>query len=221
MAYWWLNACAIKPDLFDMDSELGRPDFDKADRPLAPQARLSVQPDDSQTAWPENNPGFTANEFVAYPAHGVGQISAIEVQTVAGTSLEFFVIYFAKSKMKVRVPTQKAAGAGIRMLCDPADIEQARRILGQSVPRSRTNWARLTKEYEAKIKSGEITALAEVVRDLQRRSATAEQSYSERQLYATALDRLSAEVALVERISEEEATSGLEALLKNKAGKVA
>jgi hypothetical protein len=88
MAYWWLNACAIKPDLFDMDSELGRPDFDNADRPLAPQARLSVQPDDSQTAWPENNPDFTANEFVAYPAHGVGQISAIEVQTVAGDSLE-------------------------------------------------------------------------------------------------------------------------------------
>ena len=79
----------------------------------------------------------------------------------------------------------------------------------------------MTKEYEAKIKSGEIIALAEVVRDLQRRSATAEQSYSERQLYATALDRLSAEVALVESISEEQAALGLERLLKSAAGKAA
>jgi CarD family transcriptional regulator len=123
--------------------------------------------------------------------------------------------------MKVRAPTQKAASIGIRKLCSPAAIEQVRRTLGQSVPRSRTNWAKLTKEYEAKIKSGEIIALAEVVRDLQRRSATAEQSYSERQLYATALDRLSAEVALVESISEEQAAAGLESLLKSAAGKAA
>ena len=86
-----------------MNLELGRPDFDNVDRPYAAQARLSVRPDDSQTAWPENTPGFRANEFVAYPAHGVGQILAIDVQTVAGDSLEFFVIYFAKSKMRVRV----------------------------------------------------------------------------------------------------------------------
>jgi len=164
---------------------------------------------------------FRMDEFVVYPGHGVGQITATDVQTVAGTSLEFFVIYFAKSKMKVRVPTQKAASAGIRKLCSPATIELARRTLGQSAPRSRTNWAKLTKEYEAKIKSGEITALAEVVRDLQRRNATSEQSYSERQLYATALDRLSAEVALVERVTEEAASSGLESLLKSRAGNVA
>lgn len=165
--------------------------------------------------------GFTKDEFVVYPGHGVGQITAIEVQTVAGASLEFFVLHFAKSKMKVRAPTQKAASIGIRKLCNPAAIEQVRRTLGQSVPRSRTNWAKLTKEYEAKIKSGEILALAEVVRDLQRRSATAEQSYSERQLYATALDRLSAEVALVEGVSEEQAALGLERLLKSAAGKAA
>ena len=165
--------------------------------------------------------GFKKNEFVVYPAHGVGQITAIEVQTVAGASLEFFVIHFAKAKMNVRAPTQKAASIGIRKLCGPAAIEQARRTLGQSTPRARANWAKLTKEYEAKIKSGEIVALAEVVRDLQRRSATAEQSYSERQLYATALERLSAEVALVERITEEQATSGLESLLKSRTGKAA
>jgi CarD family transcriptional regulator len=205
--------------LFKMNFEHRR--LDHADRGQETPIDFPVESDRSLSRRTADAFEFRQNEFVVYPGHGVGQITATEVQTVAGTSLEFFVIYFAKSKMKVRVPTQKAAGAGIRMLCDPADIEQARRILGQSVPRSRTNWARLTKEYEAKIKSGEITALAEVVRDLQRRSATAEQSYSERQLYATALERLSMEVALVERISEEQATSGLESLLKSSAGKAA
>jgi CarD family transcriptional regulator len=205
--------------LFKMNFEHRR--LDHADQGQETPIDFPVESDRTLSRRTADAFEFRQNEFVVYPGHGVGQITATEVQTIAGTSLEFFVIYFAKSKMKVRVPTQKAAGAGIRMLCDPADIEQARRILGQSVPRSRTNWARLTKEYEAKIKSGEITALAEVVRDLQRRSATAEQSYSERQLYATALERLSMEVALVERISEEQATSGLESLLKSSAGKAA
>jgi CarD family transcriptional regulator len=173
---------------------------------------------DQRTA---NSPEFRKNEFVVYPGHGVGQITAVEVQTVAGTSLEVFVIYFAKSKMKVRVPTQKLAGIGVRRLSSPAAIEQMRRTLNQSAPRSRTNWARLTKEYEAKIKSGEITALAEVVRNLHRQTATSEQSYSERQLYTAALDRLSAEVALVQCIAEEEARSGLESVLKSRAGNAA
>jgi CarD family transcriptional regulator len=214
-----LNACAIKPDLFDMDSELGRPDFDNADRPLAPQARLSVQPDDSQTAWPENNPGFTANEFVAYPAHGVGQISAIEVQTVAGDSLEFFVIYFAKSKMKVRVPTRKAASVGMRRLSDPATIAHVRRSLGQAALKARANWPRMIKECEAKIKSGDLVAMAEVMRDLYRRSTDSEQNYTERQLYAAALDRISGEVALVENISEENTVLELESLLMSRSGR--
>src|SRR3984885_160744 len=219
MAYWWLNACAIKPDLFDMNSELGRPDFDNADRPLAPQARLSVQPDDSQTAWPENNPGFTANEFVTYPAHGVGQISAIEVQTVAGDSLEFFVIYFAKSKMKVRVPTRKAASVGMRRLSDPATIAHVRRSLGQAALKARANWPRMIKECEAKIKSGDLVAMAEVMRDLYRRSTDSEQNYTERQFYAAALDRISGEVALVENISEENTVLELESLLMSRSGR--
>jgi CarD family transcriptional regulator len=187
------------------------------------EARIDfpVEGDGSRVQPPASSLEFTKDEFIVYPAHGVGQITAIEEQTVAGTSLEFFVIYFAKSKMKARVPTQKAASVGLRKLCSPAAIEQARRTLSQSVPRARTNWARLTKEYEAKIKSGEVTALAEVVRDLYRRNNTSEQSYSERQLHAAALGRLSAEVALVECISEEAAASALESLLKTKGGKLA
>jgi CarD family transcriptional regulator len=196
----------------DMNFEHRR--FDSVNQGHEARIDFSVEGDGNA-----NSVEFRNGEFVVYPAHGVGQITAIEVQTVAGSSLEFFVIYFAKSKMKARVPTQKAAGIGVRKLSSPAAIEQARRTLSQSAVKARINWARLTKEYEAKIKSGEIIALAEVVRDLHRRSATAEQSYSERQLYAAALDRLSGEVAQVERISEEEATSGLENLLKSRAAK--
>ena len=200
-----------------MNLELGTPDCDNADRPIVAHAHLSVQADDSQTALSENNPGFRANEFVAYPAHGVGQISAIEVQTVAGDSLEYFVIYFAKSKMKIRVPTRKAASVGMRRLSDPAAIEQVRRSLSQAAFRARANWPRLIKEYEAKIKSGDIIAIAEVMRDLYRRPTDSEQNYTERQLYATALDRVSGEVALIENVSEERAVLGLESLLMSRS----
>lgn len=193
--------------------------FDNSDQINEARIDLSVESNGNQIRWPESHLAFRTNEFVVYPAHGVGQISAIEVQTVAGTSLEFFVIYFAKSKMRARVPTRKAASIGIRKLSSPDAIEQARRILGQPAPRTRINWARLTKEYEAKLKSGDILALAEVMRDLHRRPAESEQSYSERQFYATALDRLSGEVALVEQIAEEKAVLELEGLLMSRAGR--
>ena len=160
--------------------------------------------------------GFIKDEFVVYPAHGVGQILAIEVQVVAGASLEFFVVYFAKSKMRARVPTHKAAGIGIRKLSSPAVIEQVRRTLSKTAPRARMHWSRLTKEYESKIKSGDVIALAEVMRDLHRRNAASEQSYSQWQFYLAALDRLSDEIALVERVTVEAAVLELESLLKAK-----
>src|ERR1700753_1490103 len=165
--------------------------------------------DESEIPERRNPCRFKKNEFVVYAAHGVGQITAIEVKTVAGTSLEFIVIYFTKLKMRARVPTQKASSVGLRKLSTPAVIEQARRTLSQAASKARTNWARLAKEYETKLKSGDIIALAEVMRDLHRQTAAYERSYSEQQFYATALDRLSGEVALVEHITEESAVSEL------------
>ena len=161
-------------------------------------------------------PGFSANEFVVYPTHGVGQVIAIEVQTVAGASLELFVLYFPKSKMTLRVPTQKAESVGMRKLSSPTVIQHVRQTLLQAAPRTRTSWLRLGKEYEAKIKSGNIIAIAEVLRDLCRRPFNSHQSYSESQLYAAALDRLSGEVALVEGVTEETAVSELESLVMTK-----
>jgi len=190
--------------------------FDNADHTHKAKIDLSVQSDGKSMERPHNAAGFTANEFVVYPAHGVGQIIAIEVQTVTGASLELFVLYFAKSKMTLRVPTQKAESLGMRKLSSPTVIQHVRQTLLRTTPRTRTSWPRLAKEYEAKIKSGNIIAIAEIVRDLCRRSVNSEQSYSESQLYAAALDRLSGEVALVEGVTEENALSELESLVMTK-----
>ncbi|MVT67566.1 CarD family transcriptional regulator [Bradyrhizobium pachyrhizi] len=157
--------------------------------------------------------GFRATDLIVYPAHGVGQIVAIEEQTMAGACLECFVVYFAKSKMTLRVPTRKAANVGMRQLSDPVSIEHMRRILGQAPHKARGNWSRLAQEYESKINSGNIIAIAEVMRDLYRPAVNAEQSYSERQLYAAAVERLSGEVALVSGITEAEAVRELESLI--------
>ena len=158
--------------------------------------------------------GFTEMDFIVYPAHGVGQIIAIEEQAVAGASLEFFVIYFAKSKMTVRVPTRKATNVGLRKPSDFAAVERVKRLLGEAPRKGRGAWSRLAQEYETKINSGSIVAVAEVVRDLSRSGGDSGQSFSERQLYASALNRLSGEIALVYRISDEQANKEIESLVK-------
>jgi CarD family transcriptional regulator len=196
-----------------MNLELAKIDFDNADQSHEAQAALSVQSDSDSAERPDIPLEFRPSEFVVYPAHGVGQILAIEVQTVAGACLEFFAIYFAKSKMKLHVPTQKASNVGMRKLSSSVTIEQARLTLSQTSRRTRVNWSRLIKEYEAKIKSGDVIALAEATRDLYRPPANPEQSYSERQLYTAALHRLAEEVAMVDGITEENAMSDLESVL--------
>jgi CarD family transcriptional regulator len=158
--------------------------------------------------------GFAEIDFVVYPSDGVGQILAIEEQTVAGASLEFFVIYFAKNKMTVRVPTRKATSVGLRKPSDSATFERTKRILSDAPRTGRGTWARLAQEYQAKINSGDVAAVAEVVRDLCRPGIDSGQSFSERQLYASALDRLSGEVAVVTGISEEQAVKEIESLVK-------
>jgi CarD family transcriptional regulator len=157
--------------------------------------------------------GFKTTDFIVYPAHGIGQITAIEEQTVAGASLEFFVIHFAKSKMTLRAPTRKAVNVGMRKLSDLGAIQRVRRTLGQAPHKARGIWSRLAQEYESKINSGDVIAIAEVMRDLYRPGANSGQSYSERQLYALALHRLSGEVALVSNITEEEAVEELESMV--------
>jgi CarD family transcriptional regulator len=157
--------------------------------------------------------GFKANEFVVYPAHGVGQILAIEEQEIAGARLELFVINFMKDKMTLRVPTAKVANVGMRKLSEPALVKRALETLKGRARVKRTMWSRRAQEYEAKINSGDIVAIAEVVRDLYRSESQPEQSYSERQLYEAALDRLSREIAVVQHSTETEAVKEIESQL--------
>ena len=157
--------------------------------------------------------GFKTNEFIVYPAHGVGQIVAIEEQEVAGAKLELFVINFVKDKMTLRVPTAKIVSVGMRKLAEGGLVRKALETLKGRARIKRTMWSRRAQEYEAKINSGDIVAIAEVVRDLYRSETQPEQSYSERQLYEAALDRLSREVAAVQRLTETEAIKEIEAAL--------
>ena len=157
--------------------------------------------------------GFKTNEFIVYPAHGVGQIVSIEEQEVAGAKLELFVINFVKDKMTLRVPTAKVVAVGMRKLAEGGLVKRALETLKGRARIKRTMWSRRAQEYEAKINSGDIVAIAEVVRDLFRSESQPEQSYSERQLYEAALDRLSREIAAVQHITETEAIKEIEAAL--------
>src|SRR4249920_2176088 len=157
--------------------------------------------------------GFKTNEFIVYPAHGVGQIMAIEEQEVAGAKLELFVINFVKDKMTLRVPTAKIVSVGMRKLAEGPLVKRALETLKGRARIKRTMWSRQAQEYEAKINSGDIVAIAEVVRDLYRSETQPEQSYSERQLYEAALDRLSREIAVVQHSTETEAVKEIESQL--------
>ena len=163
--------------------------------------------------------GFKLSEFVVYPAHGVGQIVAIEDQEVAGFKLELFVISFSKDKMILRVPTAKVAGVGMRKISDPETAKRSLEILTGRARVKRTMWSRRAQEYETKINSGDISAIAEVVRDLYRSDAQPEQSYSERQLYEAALDRIVREIAAVQKSNEIDALKVVEAQLQKSSGR--
>jgi CarD family transcriptional regulator len=180
----------------------------KAAKPVAVQPKVE-EPKKVLT----QRQGFKTNEFVVYPAHGVGQILAIEDQEIAGAKLELFVINFMKDKMTLRVPTAKVANVGMRKLSEPALVKRALETLKGRARIKRTMWSRRAQEYEAKINSGDIVAIAEVVRDLYRSESQPEQSYSERQLYEAALDRLSREIAVVQHVTETEAVKEIEGQL--------
>ena len=156
---------------------------------------------------------FKTGEHIVYPAHGVGRIVGVESQEVAGLKLDLFVISFIKDKMTLRVPVAKATSVGMRKLADGSTVKRALETVRGRARIKRTMWSRRAQEYEAKINSGDIVAIAEVVRDLYRSESQPEQSYSERQLYEAALDRLSREIAAVQRITETEAVKEIEAAL--------
>ena len=160
---------------------------------------------------------FRPDDFVVYPTHGVGRIVSIEEQEVAGLRLEMFVISFEKDKMTLRVPMAKAEQVGMRKLAEDDTVDKALEIIKGRARVKRTMWSRRAQEYEAKINSGDLISIAEVVRDLHRAENQPEQSYSERQLYEAALDRLTREVAAVSGMDEAGAQKRVETVLTARA----
>jgi CarD family transcriptional regulator len=156
---------------------------------------------------------FTPGDFVVYPTHGVGKVIAIEEQQIAGIDLQLFVINFDKDRMTLRVPVGKAQKSGLRRLSTRKIMETALTTLKGRARVKRTMWSRRAQEYEAKINSGDPVSIAEVVRDLHRSANQPDQSYSERQIYENALERLACELAAVEKTDTMTATRKLEKLL--------
>ena len=186
--------------------------------PAKPVATLKPAPVPAKpVAAPRVKHEFKVGDFVVYPTHGVGRIQKIDEQEVAGIKLELFVIGFEKDKMILRVPTMKAKAVGMRKLSSPDVVATALNTLKGRARIKRTMWSRRAQEYEAKINSGDLVSIAEVVRDLHRATGQPEQSYSERQLYEAALARMAREVAAIERIDEPSAVKRVESALVKKA----
>jgi CarD family transcriptional regulator len=160
---------------------------------------------------------FEAGDFVVYPAHGVGRVEGIETHVIAGQEIQLYAITFEKERMTLKVPVTKAKNSGLRRLSTKDRIKVALETLQGRSRIRRTMWSRRAQEYVAKINSGDLVSIAEVVRDLYRGADQSDQSYSERQIYQAALERLARELAAVEKIDELKATERLEQVLKKAA----
>ena len=160
-----------------------------------------------------NTADFKKGDYVVYPAHGVGKVECIDTQIIGGMDVKLYTISFEKDRMRLKVPVMKAQSAGLRRLCTESRIKDAIKTLKGRAKIRRTMWSRRAQEYETKINSGDPVAIAEVLRDLKRSNDDTEQSYSERQIYQSALERLAREVAAIEKIPEDKATARLETIL--------
>ena len=161
--------------------------------------------------------GFAVGEYVVYPTHGVGKIMGIETETIGTFELKVFVIGFEKDKMTLRVPTGRAEAAGLRSISPNDQISKAITTLKGRAKIARGMWSRRAQEYEAKINSGNLVQIAEVVRDLHKNVDQSERSYSERMIYETAMHRLCGEVAASERVELKVAQEKLLKVLRKQA----
>jgi CarD family transcriptional regulator len=161
----------------------------------------------------QDNEEFNKGDFVVYPAHGVGQVEGIETQSIAGIDVTLYTIAFEKDRMRLKLPLNKIKESGLRKLTSKDRLKDALSTLQGKSKVRRTMWSRRAQEYETKINSGDPVAIAEVLRDLRRTEDQGEQSYSERQIYQAALERLAREVAAIEKIDEKKAAEKLEKVL--------
>jgi CarD family transcriptional regulator len=188
-----------------------------APKPAAQAAPKAAAPAAKAAAPVAKKPSFKIGELVVYPAHGVGKISNVEEQEIAGIKLELYIVDFEKEKLRVKVPTNRAEQKGMRHLADRTMIEQAMKLIRGRARIKRTMWSRRAQEYDAKINSGDLLSVAEVIRDLYRSERQPEQSYSERQLFEQALARFARELAAVRKVDEDQCIKELEDYLARNA----
>ena len=186
----------------------------KAAAKSAPAKSGAAKPKTAAKSKAEDLHGFAVRDFVVYPSHGVGQISGVETHDIGDVSLRVFVVVFDKEKMTLRVPIDKANSSGMRRLSSVQKMEQAISTLKGRARTRRVMWSRRAQEYDAKLNSGDPVSIAEVVRDLHRDEGQPDQSYSERQMYEAALERLAREFAAVENTDTEQAAEKLENVLR-------
>lgn len=160
-----------------------------------------------------DNFDFSTGDYVVYPAHGVGQVEGIETHNIGGVKVSLYAINFEKDRMRLKIPVMRAEDSGLRRLSTGKRLDDAMETLQGRARIRRTMWSRRAQEYELKINSGDPVAIAEVLRDLKRADDDTEQSYSERQIYESAMERLAREVAVIENITEDKAAEKLEVIL--------
>ncbi|MEO1193972.1 MAG: CarD family transcriptional regulator [Pseudomonadota bacterium] len=181
------------------------------ERPAKAQRKSKAKARDEQEG--EQTSDYATGDYVVYPTHGVGRVTGIEAQNISGITLTLISIKFEKDRMTLRVPVEKAHNSGLRKLSTRKVLDDALQTLRGKSRVRRTMWSRRAQEYEAKINSGDPVSIAEVVRDLYRGSDQPEQSYSERQMYQAAMDRLAREFAAVDGDDEATAAQKLEDFL--------
>ena len=164
---------------------------------------------------------ITVGDYVVYPTHGVGQVSEITEETIAGMTIEFLVITFEKNRMTLKIPVSKIETSGLRKLSTESEIKHAIDVMKTSPQQKRIVWAKRAQEYEEKINSGDPVVVAEVVRDLYKRADRVEQSFSERQIYEQALTRLADEYAIIYGLPSDEAISKIEGIMEREDKKQA
>jgi CarD family transcriptional regulator len=195
----------------------------QAPAPVAPAAPPPAPPMMNDRRPPDRGPAprahakqetFVEGDHVVYPTHGVGKVERIATEEIAGHKLELIHITFEENRMTLRVPVSKAPAAGLRKLATRKMFDEALAVLKGRARIKRTMWSRRAQEYEAKINSGDPLAIAEVVRDLHRNAGQPDQSFSERQIYEAAMDRLAAELAALDKTDKATASEKLTNFLK-------
>jgi len=158
---------------------------------------------------------YKIKDYVIYPKHGIGQITSIDKLTIAGIEASVYKIEITKEKLNLTIPTNQQQH--LRPLSSSNQVNKALLILKGKAKIKRTMWSRRAAEYEQKINSGDIYQIAEVVRDLNKNTdMPMDQSYSERQLFEKAYDRLLGEVSIVLNVSDDEAKGKLNKALGKK-----